>query len=202
MAIIANKLRLANCQGEICGYLFSTLASSFAFAFFLEENLSISFTMLEKPKPWENITSCDAKNRKPYFIIFKFSGVKSRVVKLIVVINARILQSTVINIQQMMKVIMALTTVKGCDIRDSRYSCAFLCLYICSLLVLFAVSRPAIAFSSSAITSSFCAIFSSSLNSRIKNKKMERVKRFELSASTLARLRSSQLSYTRKKKMF
>ncbi len=155
--------------------------------------------MLEKPKPWENITSCDAKNRKPYLRIFKFSGVESRVVKLVFHTNARILASITMNMPQIMRVIITLIIVKGCDIRDSRYSCAFLCLYICSLLVLFAVSRPAIAFSTSAITSSFCAIFSSSLNSRINNKKMERVKRFELSASTLARLRSSQLSYTRKK---
>ena len=96
-----------------------------SFAFFLEENLSISFTMLENPKPWENITSCDAKNRKPYFIIFKFSGVKARVVKLVFHTNPRILQSITMNMPQIISVRADLTTVKGCDIIASRYSCAF-----------------------------------------------------------------------------
>ncbi len=158
MAIIANKLRLANCQGEIWDYLSSSLTTSFAF--FLE-NFSINFTMLENPKPWENITSWEAKNRKPYFIIVNWSGVNARVVKLVFHTNARIFASITMNMMQMMKVIITLAMVKGWDIRDSRYSCAFLCLWICSLLVLNSKSRFSLSSSSTAINSSALAIVSS-----------------------------------------
>jgi len=81
--------------------------------------------MLENPKPWENITSWEAKNRKPYFIIVNFSGVKARVVKSAFHTNARILASTTMNMRQMMMVIITLIKVNVCDIMASRCSCAF-----------------------------------------------------------------------------
>ena len=152
--------------------------------------------MLENPKPWENITSCDAKNRKPYFIIFKFS-VKSRVVKLVFHTNARILASTTMNMRQMMKVIIDLMKVKEIAIPNSIAS--FVSRKRCATPSRLDSVKPCNMVKTRIIVAATNANKNNVDQSRINIKKMERVKRFELSASTLARLRSSQLSYTRRK---
>ena len=153
--------------------------------------------MLENPKPWENITSWEAKNRKPYFIIVNFSGVESRVVKLVFHTNARILASIIKNMTQMMKVIIDLMKVKEIAIPNSIAS--FVSRKRCAGPSRLDSVKPCNMVKTRIIVAATNANKNNVDHSRIKNKKMERVKRFELSASTLARLRSSQLSYTRRK---